>query len=240
VVPPLPANAALFLDVDRTVVDFQLDSLAVRIDDALRHAIAQTWWKLDGALALLSGRSIAQLDRCVGWDECAAAGIHGLERRDAQKVIHRPEAPAHLRNAVAILIDVLSVGQGVKVEDKGVAVALHFHEAPEREAALRRAALLMLTYLGPQYRLLEGAYVIELLPRSADKGTAVRAFMAEAPFRGRQPVFVGDDVTGLDGFQAARELGGYGVAVGSRIAGDYTLVDVQAVRRWLGVPNSAS
>jgi trehalose 6-phosphate phosphatase len=93
----------------------------------------------------------------------------------------------------------------------------------------------MLNFLGPKYRLLEGAYVLELLPRSADKGTAVRAFMAEAPFQGRQPVFVGDDITDLDGFQAAREFGGYGVAVGSRVAGDFAFPDVQAVRRWLDV-----
>jgi trehalose 6-phosphate phosphatase len=234
VVPPLQSNAALFLDVDRTLGDFQ--SVATQVDDALRCAIERIWGKLDGALALLSGRPIVQLDQFVGWNECAAAGVHGLERRDAHKVLHRPEAPAHLRNAVAILIDVLSVGDGVTVEDKGVAVALHFGEAPEREAALRRAALLMLTYLGPQYRLLEGANVMELLPRSADKGTAIRAFMAEAPFRGRQPVFVGDEVTDLDGFQAAREFGGYGVAVGSRGAEGFTLTDIQSVRQWLGVP----
>jgi trehalose 6-phosphate phosphatase len=235
VVPPLQPNAALFLGLDGTLVDFQLDPVVARVDDALRCAIERTWGRLDGALALISGRPIEQLDRCVGWNGCAAAGVYGLERRDSLKVVHRALAPTALRSALAILIDVLTVGQGVTVEDKGVSIALHFHEAPEREESLRRAALLMLTYLGPNYRLLEGANVLELLPRSPGKGAAVRAFMAEAPFQGRQPVFVGDDVTDLDGFQAARELGGYGVAVGSRVAGDFTFPDVHAARRWLGV-----
>lgn len=234
-VPPLQQNVALFLDVDGTLADFQLAPAVVQIDDALRCAIERTWAQLDGALALISGRPIAQLDRCIGWNGCAAAGVHGLERRDSLKVVHRAPAPAELRSALAILIDVLSAGHGVTVEDKDVALALHFREAPERAEALRRAALLMLSYLGPKYRLLEGTNVFELLPRSADKGTAVRAFMAEAPFQGRQPVFVGDDVTDLDGFQAAREFGGYGVAVGSRVEADFTFPDVQAVRRWLGV-----
>lgn len=233
-VPPLQQNVALFLDVDETLVNLQLAPAVMRIDDALRGAIERTWARLDGALALISGRPIEQLDECVGWNGCAAAGVHGLERRDSLKVVHRAPAPAELRTALAILIDVLSVGCGVTVEDKGVSVALHFRDAPEREEALRRAALLMLTYLGPKYRLLEGANVIELLPRSADKGTAVRAFMAEAPFQGRQPVFVGVDITDRDGFQAAREFGGYGVAVGRRVEGDFTFPDAQAVRSWLG------
>lgn len=234
-VPPLQRNVALFLDLEGTLVDFQLDPAAVQIDDALRCAVQRTCLQLDGALALISGRPIEQLDRCVGWNGCAAAGVHGLERRDSLQVMHRAPAPAALAQALAILMDVLEVGQGVTIEDKGVSIALHFRDAPEREAALRRAAHLMLRYLGPQYRLLEGANVFELLPRSADKGTAVRAFMAEAPFHGRQPVFVGDDVTDLDGFQAAREFGGYGVAVGSRVTGDFAFADVQAVRGWLGV-----
>lgn len=233
-VPPLQPNVALFLALDRTLLDLQPQA-AARVDDALRSAIERTSGQLDGALALLSGRPIAQLDRCVGWNECPAAGVHGLERRDAQKVLHRPEAPAQLRNAVAILIDVLAAGPGVTVEDKRVAVAIHYREAPEREVVLRRAALLMLTYLGPDYRLLEGANVMELMPRSANRGTAVRAFMAESPFRGRQPVYVGDDAADVEGFQAARELGGYGIAVGSCVAADFSLPDPHAARKWLGV-----
>lgn len=233
-VPPLQRNVALFLDLDGMLVDVQRDPVAGRIDDGLRCAVQRTCLQLNGALALISGWPIEQLDRYMGWNGCAAAGVHGLERRDSLQVVHRTPAPAALARALAILIDVLEVGQGVTVEDKGASIALHFLEAPEREAALRRAAHLMLAYLGPQYRLLECANVFELLPRSTDKGTAMRAFMAEAPFQGRQPVFVGDDVTDLEGFRVARELGGYGVAVGSSVTGDFTFPDVQAVRGWLG------
>jgi trehalose 6-phosphate phosphatase len=233
-VPLLRRDVALFLGVDGTLQDVELDASVLPVDEALRLSIERIWVQLDGALALISGRPIEQLDRCVGWNGCAAAGVHGLERRDSGKVLHREPASSQLRSAHAILVDVLSVGHGVKVEDKGGSLAIHFRDAPEREVGLRRAALLMLKYLGPEYRLLEGQKVLELLPRSSDKGTALRAFMAEPPFHGRHPVYVGDDVTDLDGFRAARELGGYGIAVGPHVRGDFTLPDVQALRGWLG------
>jgi trehalose 6-phosphate phosphatase len=93
----------------------------------------------------------------------------------------------------------------------------------------------VLDELGPDYRLLAGANVVELLPRGVNKGTAVRAFMGKPPFAGRRPVFVGDDVTDLDGFAAAQALGGCGIAVGPRVAADYRLTDVPAVRGWLRI-----
>ncbi len=231
--PAVHPEVALFLDLDGTLVDFEEDPAAVGVDDALRRAVDATARLLDGALALISGRPIAQVDRLFGSERLPVAGVHGLERRDPAGRVHHAGVPQAVRSAAARLTALLAGDPAVGLEDKGAALAIHFRGAPEREDAVRHVAGEMLAELGPDYRLLEGARVIELMPRSANKGTAVRAFMAEAPFFGRRPVFVGDDVTDLDGFLAARELGGYGIAVGARVTAEYHLPDVGAVRRWL-------
>ncbi len=231
--PAIRPEVALFLDFDGTLVDFEDDPAAVGVGEALRRAVDATARLLDGALALISGRPIAQVDRLFGPGRLPVAGVHGLERRDLAGRVHRAGVPQALRSAAARLAAVLGGDPGVGLEDKGAALAIHFRAAPGLEDAVRRMASEMLAELGPDYRLLEGARVIELMPRFAHKGTAVRAFMAEAPFRGRRPVFVGDDVTDLDGFRAARELGGYGIAVGARVTAEYHLPDVGAVRGWL-------
>lgn len=119
------------------------------------------------------------------------------------------------------------------LEDKGGSLALHWRTAPAFEPDLRAAAQRALEQLGPQFRLLEGNCVIEILPRLASKGEAVRAFMRETPFHGRRPIFIGDDITDLAGFAVARQMGGFGIAVGERITGDYRLADVRAVHAWL-------
>ena len=119
------------------------------------------------------------------------------------------------------------------LEDKGASLALHWRRVPHREPELRELAARTLQELGPDFRLLEGDCVVEVVPRTANKGDAVRAFMAEPPFRGRRPVFIGDDLTDLPGFAAAREAGGFGIAVGPRVTADYQFADVEAVRAWL-------
>ncbi len=232
-VPVLQRNAALFLDLDGTLVDFADDPDAVRVDAALRHCLARCAEHLDGALALVSGRSIEQVDRCFAPARFAVAGLHGLEWRDAGGRLHRCSSLPALRQAALRLQAALGAASGVRIEDKGPVLAIHYRAAPERAEELQQMARTMLDELGASYRLLDGAAVIELLPRIASKGSAVRAFMAQSPFRGRSPVFVGDDLTDLDGFQAARELGGHGVAVGPRVAAEFALPDVAAVRQWL-------
>jgi trehalose 6-phosphate phosphatase len=119
------------------------------------------------------------------------------------------------------------------LEDKGASLALHWRRAPQDAPALRSLASRTLQDLGPGFRLLEGNCVVELLPRVANKGDAVRSFLNEAPFKGRTPVFVGDDLTDLPGFAAASAAGGYGIAVGDRVTAEYRVPDVDAVRAWL-------
>jgi trehalose 6-phosphate phosphatase len=234
-VPSVESRQALFLDLDGTLIEFRNDPTAVRADTALTDAVAACSRHLGGALALVSGRRISDLDVSMAPHRFPAAGLHGLERRDASGNTHAaqvgPEALAGVREKVRTA---LADEPGVRIEDKGVTLAIHFRTAPERSSTVRSVAQHILADIGPAYRLLDGSGVLELLPSSASKGDAVRAFMAEPPFSGRRPVFVGDDITDLEGFQAVREMGGFGIAVGRRVDAEYRLADVAHVRRWLG------
>ena len=231
--PPLRKEDALFLDFDGTLVEFADDPAAVRADAALRGAVESAAIRLAGALALISGRPIEQIDRCFAPTHLQVAGLHGLERRAADGTRFTTEPAPTLRAAAAHLRAVVQRQPGMFLEDKGATLAIHFRAAREQRAVARDMAEAVLARLGAGFRLLPGADVIELVPAAADKGAAVRAFMRESPFSGRRPLFVGDDVTDLQGFEAARELGGCGIAVGERVNADYALADVAAVGRWL-------
>jgi trehalose 6-phosphate phosphatase len=195
------------------------------------HACAA---RLAGALAIISGRPLARLDAQFSPHRFPAAGLHGLERRNAAgETITTAALNGPLQVAARNLAQAVAGMPLTQLENKGGSVALHWRRAPAREAALRELAMRELERAGPGFRLLEGNCVIELLPEVASKGSAVHAFMREAPFRGRRPVFVGDDITDAEGIAIARAHGGYGIAVGTRIAGDYHLSGVRAVRQWL-------
>jgi trehalose 6-phosphate phosphatase len=234
-VPSVEPRQALFLDLDGTLIEFRNDPTAVRADAALTEVMAACSRQLGGALALVSGRRISDLDVSMAPHLFPAAGIHGLERRDATGNTHMtPVAPDVLGTVREKVRTALADEPGVRIEDKGLALAIHYRTAPERSSTIRSVAQNILADIGPAFRLLEGSGVFELLPRAASKGAAVRAFMAEAPFSGRLPVFVGDDITDLEGFQAVREMGGFGIAVGGRVKAEYRFADVAQVRRWLG------
>ncbi len=119
------------------------------------------------------------------------------------------------------------------LEDKGPAIAVHYRAAPEIEPALRRVLEDVAAELAPDYHLLEGKRVFELKPTSATKADAVRAFMREPPFAGRRPIYVGDDVTDLDGFAAVESVGGLSVAVGDRVQAQLRVASPRDVRALL-------
>lgn len=226
----------MFLDLDGTLLALRDDPAVVRADAALMALLHDCTARVTGALAIVSGRPLADLDACFAPARFAAAGLHGLQRRDTLGVVH--DAPVDARPLRRQLPDLATAMENLPMtvlEDKGPSVALHWRQAPQFAPRLRELARQTLADAGAGYRLLEGDCVIEVLPRVADKGDAVRAFMHEAPFRGRTPVFIGDDLTDLPGFAVARELGGHGIAVGPRVTSDYWLPDVPAVRNWLAV-----
>jgi trehalose 6-phosphate phosphatase len=233
-VPPPRAGDALFLDFDGTLLHLQEYPAAVRADAQLLALLRACASWLEGALAIVSGRPLAFVDDCLAPERFAAAGLHGLERRDFSGNTRTENVDStRLRRVAGHLAAAMEGMPMTLLEDKGASLALHWRRAPAFAPAVRELAARALHELGPRYRLLEGDCVVEMVPLAASKGHAVRAFMQEAPFRGRRPVFVGDDITDLEGIAAARAAGGHGIAVGSRIRGDFRLADARAVRDWL-------
>jgi len=215
---PTSHHWCLFLDVDGTLLDFAATPESVRVDQSLHQLLLKTRERLRGAVALISGRSLAQLDRMFAPTLWPAAGLHGLERRDADGRTHRARTDESvLADARLALAAVAAAAPGVILEDKGLALALHYRRAPGFEQHLRREVGVIARRLGERYHVQEGSRVLELKPAAATKADAIRAFMAEEPFAGRRPMFVGDDLTDLDGFAAVERLGGLSVAVGNRV-----------------------
>ena len=233
---PLTGSSwALFLDVDGTLLDIADAPDLVRVEDALLDLLGALQRASGGALALVSGRSIAGLDDLFAPLELPVAGLHGAERRDATgRVYRRPRDPA-LGALVHQLRAWCEAHPGTLLEDKHGAVALHYRLAPDEREAVRELAAAALSRLGDGYVLLEGKCVVELRPSGTSKAHAIEAFMGEDPFTGRQPLFIGDDVTDEDGFRFVRQSGGIAVAVGDRGPTDaeFRLADVAAVREWL-------
>ena len=194
--PPLDDSCALFLDVDGTLVDFDTDPDAVRLRPQLRGAIGTISDRLGGAVALVSGRPLAQLDALFAPLRLPAAGLHGHQlRSDAAAAAEIPADTSaflhHLHRAAAHLA---AAHPGVRVEDKGSSLALHWRAAPHAAAVVTGFADAHIATL-PGYRLQPGDHVVEFVPEGADKGRALERMMLRPPFSGRVPVFVGDDLT---------------------------------------------
>lgn len=238
--PPAPARDwALFLDVDGCLVDFTDDPLQASASPALVERLLSLSELLDGALALVSGRRVEMLDRMFAPAMFPSAGLHGLERRVDAGIVSLP-APVGddvLAGVRADAVEALSAYPRAVVEDKGVALALHWRAQPAAEGAATAFARQAVSRL-PGYRLQHGDQVVELRPDAADKGTAIAAFLEHAPFRGRVPVFAGDDLTDEHGFEVVNARGGISILVGGRggSAARQALDDPAAVRAWLGVP----
>ncbi|MBF6025692.1 trehalose-phosphatase [Lysobacter niastensis] len=237
--PPLPQppcvapDWALFLDVDGTLLDFAAAPADVHVEPGLVDALAVLHRRLDGALALISGRTLAQLDRLFSPLKLPAVGLHGLEQRDNGHLDLHRRAPA-LDAVLAAAQALAAKYPGALAEDKGTTIALHWRGAPAAEEPLHEFATSALIDL-PGYHLQPGNSVIELRPDGAHKGAAVLSLLAHPPFQGRRPVFVGDDLTDEHGFAAVASHGGFGVLVGRRqpSAARYALHDPEAVRAWL-------
>lgn len=235
--PAVSADWALFLDVDGCLIGFSDDPADATVPPQLIERLLRLSELLDGALALVSGRRIDTLDRMFAPALFPAAGLHGLERRlDADIVTLPGVQTTGLAGALREARAVLAEYPGALVEDKGMAIALHWRAAPAAEADARAFAMQASARL-PGYRLQPGNHVVELKPEAADKGTAIAAFMEHAPFRGRVPVFAGDDLTDEHGFETVNARGGISVLVGDRAgsAARHRLADPAAVHAWLGV-----
>lgn len=235
--PPPPAAAAdwaWFLDVDGTLIDIAATPSAIFMPAELPPLLQRLADAHDGAVALVSGRALDNLRQLVAPFDPPAAGLHGLEWRDAAGTIRRLALPPGLDDIRDRLRREAERLTGLLLEDKGLAVALHYRQAPQlAEHVMQIARMALLDH--PEYGLVAGKMVVEIKPRGTDKGAAVAAFMQTAPFVGRRPVFVGDDVTDEDGFAAANRLGGLSVLVGPprETQARHNLPDIEACRIWL-------
>lgn len=226
---------AYFLDIDGTLIDFGDAPGRIRLAAARRRALQRLRKRADGAVAIVSGRSIADIDRILRTVEWPAAGQHGAERRDARGRYSRAEpVDGELAQVRERLADAVSRHPGLLLEDKGHSIALHYRRAPQLSGYAHRLVRAQLGALDGRYCVQRGKRVVELNPAGHDKGAAVLAFMNERPFRGRTPVFVGDDLTDEFGFETVNALGGVSVKVGAgATAATVRVRDVRAVWRWL-------
>lgn len=211
---------ALFLDVDGTLLDIAASPDAVTVPPALPDALDALHRQLHGALALVSGRTVDTLDRLFAPARLPAAGSHGAHWRHRAGGAVQACGGALPRQVRARLLALARQQPGVQAEDKGSSVALHYRAAPQARAAL--AAALDALLAGPdggELRLLPGKMVFEVLRHGQDKAAAVRRFLAIAPFAGRRPVFVGDDVSDAPALAAVAALDGLALSVGTHLPG---------------------
>jgi trehalose 6-phosphate phosphatase len=237
--PPLDRLAdareiALFLDFDGTLVELAHAPGAIVVPPDLGGRLRTLAERLGGRLALVSGRSLDDLGGHCPIDGIACAGSHGAARRDAGGAEIGEPALAMVPEA----LDLLRAGArefGLMLEAKPHGAALHYRTHPERAALAETLADEVATRFGLAIK--PGKGVVELTQTGADKGGAVRAFLALPPFAGALPVFVGDDVTDEDGMVACEEAGGFGILVGDRTptAARYRLPHVSAVYEWLSL-----
>ena len=234
--PLLSESAALFLDFDGTLAPIAPRPQDVRVPAWVLPALQSLSGRLQGAVAIVSGRSLAQLDDFLAPLRLPAAGAHGAELRGASGRITRQldDPPPTVVHAARVLV---AAHAGLILETKPSGCSLHYRARPELEGECRDvlfAALAAVPDASAVWQWLSGHCVFELKQRAVSKGSAVRALLAQSPFAGRQPVFVGDDVTDEDGIVAVQAAGGFGVRVGGgESQARYRLADPDAVGAWL-------
>jgi trehalose 6-phosphate phosphatase len=230
---PPTDRAAFLLDIDGTILDFAPTPSQVEVPARLRATLGKLMQQTKGALALISGRPIADIDRIFSPLRLPAVGGHGAEIR------RTPDSPA---THPPLSIDgqlkeqlIAAAGEGIVVEDKGYSLALHYRLTPDRGVPLRKAVLSVLTeHPDSGVEILPGKWVIEIKPERFTKGTGIRYLMNEPPFRGRTPLFIGDDLTDEAAFAVLPQFAGIGYSVGRRFKGaSGVFEDADAVRDWL-------
>ena len=225
----------LFLDVDGTLLEIAATPDSVQVATGLLDLLDRLRTVLGGAVALISGRPIVDIDRLFGPQRWAAAGVHGLERRDSEGRWHAQNGfdVAIVAQARDRLQQLASQLPGTLLEDKGMSVALHYRQVPHLEGQILGETRAILRALGGRLVLLEGRMVVELRLRGASKADAIRQFLGEPPFKGRRPIFIGDDVTDEKALEEVERIGGLSVAVGDRVLAMQRVSGPQDVRVFL-------
>lgn len=232
--PPLPSTGvALFLDLDGTLARIEPRPDDVGPEPERTRILQDVVRRLEGRVAVLTGRALGDADRILEQAIPAVAAVHGLERRlpDGATVSFLPSQK--LPHAKMVLGPFVDSRKGLLLEDKGTSLAVHYRGAPEAEPQVHQLSSQLAASLG--LTLQRGSMVYELRTPGPNKGDALRGFLSQAPFQGCMPVMVGDDLTDEDAFEAAEAVGGYGVLVGPprRTHARYRLETVGDVLTWL-------
>jgi trehalose 6-phosphate phosphatase len=229
-------QTALLLDVDGTLLDIAATPDGVVVPSSLRSSLSTLLRLCDGALALVSGRAITQLDEFFAPVQTPAIGSHGAEIRlsSGGLVLERVAIPmsASLRSALHRLA---AIDSRLIIEDKGYSIAVHWRLAPEREALVKEQIAEAVRRCGDDnLELLGGKAVLEVKSRQVNKGLAVTELMAAPPFAGRRPFFLGDDITDESVFAVLPKFDGFGYSVGKPIKGARGMIrSPREVRSWL-------
>jgi len=230
-------SIALFLDFDGTLVEIADAPENIIVPDGLPQLLEKLSWRLDGSLAIVSGRAIDVVDRFLEGAVVPIAGLHGWERRGADgHITHMAEELPDLGPARRALSALAEQVPGILLEDKGASIAIHFRKIPELADVCRAAVADVAAASYGSLVALEGKFVIEVKAVVAEKGFAVHSFLQEPPFQGHRPIYLGDDITDESGFAAVNAAGGYGILIGNRgrpSLADLTLSNVTAVHAWL-------
>jgi trehalose 6-phosphate phosphatase len=232
--PPLIGpDDALFLDLDGTIAPIEATPALVAPSGRRTRLLQALAERQGGALAILSGRTMEDIDRILDLSACAVSAVHGLVRRGPDGVVSQLDPAPQIAEAREWLEPLVRSRPGLLLEDKRYALAVHYRQAEPVEAAVAEACERISAATG--LSLQRGRMVCELRTPGPNKGDALGAFMSELPFAGRRPIMVGDDLTDEDAFAAANELGGFGVLVGPQrpTAAQRRLPSVDAVLAWL-------
>ena len=225
-------HASLFLDFDGTLVEIAERPDAVRVDARLSAVMHRLHDRMEGRIAVITGRPAAQVRELLAAD-FVVVGSHGMEFVERGGARREPERPGTLDEVLAEMRGLAGRRPGVLVEDKPLGAALHFRQCPDAEAECVELASGLAGRHG--LHLQPGKMMVEVRAAGGDKGTAIRALLREPEMAGTRPVFMGDDHTDEPGFVAAAELGGAGVLIGERreTAALYRLEGVEATLAWL-------
>lgn len=231
-----PRATAVFLDIDGTLLDIAPTPLDVQVSEGLRETLAALLVKFGGAIAFVSGRPIAEMDRIFHPLRLAAVGGHGAEIRFAPDSDIRRSRIATLDDELrAAFARIGRIGEGIIVEDKGYSLAIHYRLAPQLGSEIMKGvSAICENERCDSLEILPGKLVIEIKPGGYDKGTGLREMMSVPPFTGRRPIFVGDDVTDNAAFAVLPDFDGTGFSVGGTVPGArFNFDGPQDVRRWL-------